>query len=67
MSLFLVIYQIDQKEKNNGASKSNCSIMGPLIHRGSFGRVHGWWIIAANGNGWRGSGCASHFALAEPS
>jgi hypothetical protein len=26
--LLPVIYRIDQKEKNNGASKSNCSIMG---------------------------------------
>jgi hypothetical protein len=43
MSRFPVIYRIDQKEKNNGASKSNCSIMGAVIHRGSFGRVHGWW------------------------
>jgi hypothetical protein len=67
MSHFPVIYRIDQKERNNGASKSNRSIMGSLIHRGSFSRLYGWRLITANGNGWRGSCCAGHFALAKSS
>jgi hypothetical protein len=67
MSHFPVIYRIDQKEKNNGASKSNCSIMGAVIHRGSFGRVHGWWIVAANGNGWRGGRSARNHEMAQSS
>jgi hypothetical protein len=67
MSHFPVIYRIDQKEKNNGASKSNCGIMGALIYRGSFGRVYGRRITRANGNGWRSSCCAGHFALVKPS
>jgi hypothetical protein len=67
MSRLPVIYRIDQKEKNNGASKSNCSIMGAVIHSRSFGRVHGWWRHSGNGNGWRGSCCAGHFALVKSS
>jgi uncharacterized protein (TIGR02594 family) len=67
MSHLPVNYRIDQKEKNNGASKSNCSIMGAVIHCRSFGRVHGWWLTRTNCNGWRGSCCAGHFALAQPS
>jgi len=63
MARFRVICPTDQKEKNNGSSKSNAGIMGKKLCGWRVGRLYDWQYQSkgfGNGlGGWTRSGTSS--------